>query len=395
MSRRQAQAVFLAIALSAGTLAPGATLGLAAHADVVHLPASVAAEPEPADAPPAAAEAAAPAEPSGEKPKGNAFVRALTAPFRALGRLFGGGRRKSSSAAKRREEQPAGAAHRPETARAVEVTATKLPSAPRINFALARTRVTMPLLVAEPAPAAPTVASVAVAPPAQPSDPAAGAQPPVNLVRPDEQTRAAMNPGMWVPVIEGIAKDPLTQGRALLEHGYISEAISELSIAAAGTENLVEANNLLGLAYDRLGDHSSAVQSYERALVVAPKDPVLLANLGYSLYLSNDFGGAVKRLRQAAKLAPELSVVHNNLGIVQARLGKYDEAFRSFARATNEYDAHVRLASILEFERRDKQAIKHYEAALRMQPNTSAVLERLVALYERTGDRTKADTARR
>ncbi len=76
-------------------------------------------------------------------------------------------------------------------------------------------------------------------------------------------------------------------------------------------------------------------------------------------------------------------------------MGKYDEAYKYFVIASNDYDAHLKLASILEDHGRDRDAIKHYEAALAMQPDASAILERLVALYERTGERDKADTARR
>ena len=198
-----------------------------------------------------------------------------------------------------------------------------------------------------------------------------------------------------MPVIDGIPPDPLSQGRALLHHGYVHEAISQLSIASSVGDNLVEANNLLGLAYDRLGWHREAIEAYERALSVRPNDAVVLANLGNSHYAAMNYGAALKRLQQAARLSPATAVIHNNLGVVQARAGKYDDAFKSFARAGGEYDAHVKLADILETVKRDREAAKHYEAALRLQPGTNALLERLVAIYERTGERTKADTARR
>jgi Flp pilus assembly protein TadD len=203
-------------------------------------------------------------------------------------------------------------------------------------------------------------------------------------------------PKIWIPVIEGISKDPLTQGRALLEHGYVQEAVAELTVAATQVgPDLAQANNLLGIAYDRMGWHKQAAEAYNRALTVAPKDPTVIANLGYSLFLSNDYAGALKRLKQASKLAPGTPVIYNNLGVVTASMGKYDEAYKYFAIASNDYDAHLKLASILEDHRRDRDAIKHYEAALALQPGTSAILERLVALYERAGERDKADTARR
>jgi Flp pilus assembly protein TadD len=226
--------------------------------------------------------------------------------------------------------------------------------------------------------------------------PAVQASEGARIVRPAEADASRPEPGMWIPVIKGIPTDPLSQGRALLEHGYVQEAISELSIAAAQVgPGLVEANNLLGLAYDRLGWHRQAAEAYQRALTFAPKDPVVLANLGFSLYLADDYQGALKRLKEASKLAPGTPVIYNNLGIVLARVRRYDEAYKYFAIASNEYDAHLKLAGILEDQRRDKEAARHYEAALLIQPGASAVLERLVAVYERTGQRDKAETARR
>jgi Flp pilus assembly protein TadD len=214
----------------------------------------------------------------------------------------------------------------------------------------------------------------------------------VRIVRPGESFPQRE---MWIPTIEGIPRDSLSQGRALLQHGYLNEAIAELSIAATVGPNLVESNNLLGLAYDRRGWHRMAIECYERARSLAPKDAAVLANLGYSLYLDNDYSAALKRLKQAERLMPGVPVIANNIGVVQARRGQFDEAFKSFARASGDYDAHLKMAGIFEMVKRDKDAIKHYEAALRIQPDASAVLEHLAALYDRTGRKTEAEAARR
>ena len=46
----------------------------------------------------------------------------------------------------------------------------------------------------------------------------------------------------------------VAQGRALLEHGYVQEAVAELTVAATQVgPGLVEANNLLGIAYVQAG----------------------------------------------------------------------------------------------------------------------------------------------
>lgn len=364
----------------------GALSALAALAISVALviPPTVLSKTVGADASPSAVSAPVRgegAEDERKKDEGNAFVRAITAPFRALGRLFGGGKKKEQ--AKKRERTPSTG----QTASA-PVQERQQHDASNAPVETART---------VPSERATSAVAPKPAPPAVVADEreATSAK---KVVRPNDFIEGRRKQGLWVPVIEGIPKDHLSQGRALLEHGYLNEAIAELSVAATmvgnGT-NLVEANNLLGLAYDRLGWHQRAKECYERALTVAPKDPVVLANLGNSLYLSNDLNGALKRLKQAAELAPRMTVVHHNIGIVQARRGNFDDAFKSFARASNEYDAHLKVAEILATERRDRDAVKHYEAALKLQPGTSAVLERLVALYEHTGQHDKAETARR
>ncbi len=312
------------------------------------------------------------------KRKEGGFARAILAPFRALARLFGGGKKSAKQEARKKDVKTPGAVAAP----AVVVAETSEPQEKKDKQEQ------------QPVDVGAEVGRAAAPPTDYVPQPAAMPAESTPIVRPAE-ARPAPQPEMWVPVIEGISKDPLSQGRALLQHGYLSEAVSELTIAAAFADNLVEANNLLGLAYDRMGRHRAAIEAYERALSVAPNDAVVLANLGNSYYLEANYVEALKRLKKAARLSPATPVIHNNLGIVQARIGRYDDAFKSFARAGGDYDAHVKLADILETAKREKDAAKHYEAALRLQPGTNALLERLVAIYERTGRRDKADTARR
>jgi Tfp pilus assembly protein PilF len=392
-------ALALALALSAATIAPQTTLATwrVSNASTSRAATSRSRDADKSTAsPPDSSDEDAPEQ----KRKGNGFARALGAPFRALAHLFGGGKKSTSEEAKRRKTSTpqttvATTEASPATVVPAQSTQEVMPAAPLVNKAEVKTTARKVNVNERVGGArAPEVMSPPSPPPAAASAtrPAGGAR----VVRPDEAGAIVEPPKMWIPVIEGISKDPLTQGRALLEHGYVQEAVSELSIAATQVgPTLGEANNLLGIAYDRLGLHKQAVEAYNRALTVSPKDPVAIANLGYSLYLANDYAGALKRLKQASKLAPGTPVIYNNLGIVTAALRNYDEAYKYFAIASNDYDAHLKLASILEDQHRDRDAIKHYEAALAMQPGASAILERLVALYERTGERDKADTARR
>lgn len=304
---------------------------------------------------------------------GNGFVRAITAPFRAIARIFGGGKknkRESSTAeaavkvggdAGTNENATRVAANNRDAKKKREKAAKKSESA---------ARVVVESTSAAKESAQPVAANSASETARQPSE-------------------------AFAPVVEGVPPDSLSQGRALLESGRLNEAIAQLSIAATVGPDLLEANNLLGQAYDRRGWHTLAQQCYERALEAAPKDPRTLANLGYSLYLSDNYALALKRLKQAARIAPFDARITANIAQVHFRLGNYDDAFKNFARISNNFEARVKLARLFEGTSRPTEAIKQYERALKLQPDAPAVLESLAALYQQTGRTREAEATRR
>jgi tetratricopeptide (TPR) repeat protein len=206
----------------------------------------------------------------------------------------------------------------------------------------------------------------------------------------DSRTTSAENPTDE----GGTAKDYLARGRTLLDEGRLNEAVRELSRAVSLDSRLSEAHNLLAVAYDRKGLHDRARESFERALDHEP-DAQTLNNLGYSLYLNGNYRAAVARLKRAAKLAPADERIWNNLALAQCRLGKYDDAYRSFARSGGEYQGRLNVAAMLERAGREEQAIEHYEAARRAQPQSEFVLRRLSELYARNGHRAEAASVAR
>jgi Flp pilus assembly protein TadD len=190
------------------------------------------------------------------------------------------------------------------------------------------------------------------------------------------------------------AREHLNEGRTLLAAGRINEAIAELSLAASLDPSLSEAHNLLGVAFDRKGMPEQARGAYERAVKVEPEDAQTLNNLGYSLYLNGNYRAAVDRLKRASKLAPADERILNNLALAQCRLGKYKDALKSFTRAGGELMGRINTATMLERAGRDTEAIEQYEAALRINTNSSVVLSRLADLYERYGRTGEAQAAR-
>jgi Flp pilus assembly protein TadD len=183
----------------------------------------------------------------------------------------------------------------------------------------------------------------------------------------------------------GTARDHLALGRALINSGQINEAITELSQALSLDPKLIEANSLLGLAYDRKGMHDRAKDFYERAVKADKEDAQTLNNLGFSLYLNGNYRAAVDKLKKAAKLAPADQRILNNLALAQCRLGKYEDAYKSFARAGGEVTGRLNTATMLERAGRNDEAIAHYEAVRRLQPTNAVALRRLADLYASVG----------
>lgn len=188
----------------------------------------------------------------------------------------------------------------------------------------------------------------------------------------------------------GSAGDYVERGRAHLEAGRLNEAVAELSRAASLDPKLSQAHSLLAVAYERKGLRERAGDSYRRSVDADDRDPEALNNLGYSLYLGGNYRAAVDKLKRAARLAPADARILNNLALAQTRLGKYDDAYRNFARAGGEFNAHANVAALLIRAGREERAVEHLEAARRIQPDSQNVLRQLAEAYEQTGRADKA-----
>lgn len=266
-----------------------------------------------------------------QKKKGNSFARALGAPFRALGRLFGGGDKK-----------------KPESS-----SARKISDKDAATFESAKiTRVRDARLEAPEA------------------DPATA-------------------------VVKAPVEGHLQNGRYLLNAGKVNEAIAELTAAQSVDPKSAEIQNLLGVAYGSKGMNDRALKAFEAAVRADKDNAQYLNNYGYLLLQTSNFEAALKQLKRAAKLSPNDARIWNNLAIAQCQREKFDEAYQSFVRAVGEYDAHVNMSAQLLAQGRGQEAIKHLEVANSLRPESVEVLARLAGLYRMTGRITDAENARR
>jgi len=203
----------------------------------------------------------------------------------------------------------------------------------------------------------------------------------------------ARNPSVKKDTSDASAKEHLEAGREYLLQDRYNEAISELSLATSLDPKLTEAHNLLGVAYGKKGFADRAKESFERAVKIE-EDADTLNNLGFSLYQNGNYRAAVDRLKRAAKLAPADERILNNLGLAYCRLGKIDEAYKAFARATGPVNGNLNTAKMLERFGREDTAIRYYEAARAIEPANTIALRRLADLYQRLGRTADSENAR-
>ena len=203
----------------------------------------------------------------------------------------------------------------------------------------------------------------------------------------------ARNDGEKTMTPASSAREYLDQGREFLSAGNYNEAISALSMAVSLDPKLTEAHNLLGVAYDKKGFSDRARDSFERA-VKLEEDADTLNNLGFALYQNGNYRAAVDRLKRAVKLAPADERILNNLGLAYCRLGKIDEAYKAFVRATGPLSGNLNMAKMMERFAREDDAIRYYEAARQIDANNTMALRRLTDLYQRVGRSAEADSAR-
>jgi len=91
-------------------------------------------------------------------------------------------------------------------------------------------------------------------------------------------------------------------------------------------ENAARNANLLGLAYDGLGDHDRARQMFQASLRSAPRAPAVLMNLGFTELKAGRPDVAEKRFSEALFLSPTLAPALDGLAQALDRQGKTSRA---------------------------------------------------------------------
>ncbi len=140
------------------------------------------------------------------------------------------------------------------------------------------------------------------------------------------------------------------------------------------------AHRRMGGAFDRLGRFAQAEAHYRDALKFNPDDPKVWNDSGYSDYLQGRWGDAERNLKMAAKLDPDNPRYQTNLGLTLAAAGKTDEALAALSKAGGSAVGHANLGYILASLGKTDEARKHYQSALKLQPDLAPVRIALATL---------------
>jgi type IV pilus assembly protein PilF len=163
---------------------------------------------------------------------------------------------------------------------------------------------------------------------------------------------------------------------AYFAQGQTNTALDEVKLALQSNPNSVEAYNLRGLIYARLGDDAQADDSFKQALRINPRDADSLHNYGWYQCQQKRYGEAQALFTQVLALpqfrdAPRTLLVQ---GVCQARAGNMVEAERTLQRAfeidPSNVAVEVNLAEVL-YRRAEYERARFYIGRVNKEPEQS------------------------
>jgi Flp pilus assembly protein TadD len=192
----------------------------------------------------------------------------------------------------------------------------------------------------------------------------ASQQPPA----PPEQTRAEAD-------FEAGAKRPPTaktmfaMAQILATQGKDSDAQFVLKKIIAEHPEFLPAYCELAELQMRSRRVEDAVRILNSGLRLAPRDPVLINDLGMCQLMSGDCATALQTFTRACGLAPDEARYRANMAAALGLLGRYDEALSLYQDVMAPADAHYNLAVLCDARHDTLRADSEYKrAALLAQP---------------------------
>jgi hypothetical protein len=136
------------------------------------------------------------------------------------------------------------------------------------------------------------------------------------------------SPGELTPKVTEDFLFHLYRGGELLLDGRVREAKDELEQALRLKPRDTKGQDLLGLAYFRLGNYPRAIEIYEELLALYPNDKILSQNLSLCYLRSGQAERAQALLEEVAHLQPDPRRPWSHLGLATPRRGDSEKTMR-------------------------------------------------------------------
>jgi tetratricopeptide (TPR) repeat protein len=154
---------------------------------------------------------------------------------------------------------------------------------------------------------------------------------------PQEPQSPAATPAEQAPPSEVVDQTPQqieeTRAKILIAEKRYDEAIKAYDQLLIEQPNNARFANMLGVAYQQVGELGKARKAYQRATRLDPNFADSYNNMGTTWYQEKNYRKAARMYLKALKVDPTLAPAYANLGFSYFSDRKYPEAIDAFNRA--------------------------------------------------------------
>lgn len=174
---------------------------------------------------------------------------------------------------------------------------------------------------------------------------------------------------------------------ALMEAGQYGPAVDHANTAIELGPQNSHAYLTLGTIYIRQGKLDAAIETLNKAHALTPNDVLIHVNLASVYGQKGQTDSAMKHALRAIELDPDDAQARLNLGTLYAQLNRPDDALREISRAVelapHSAIARTNLGFLLMGKGKFAEALTHFEAALKSNPNYPQAAEgRRIAMQQ-------------
>jgi tetratricopeptide (TPR) repeat protein len=150
-----------------------------------------------------------------------------------------------------------------------------------------------------------------------------------------------------------------------------------------------QANHIMAVGLERLGELSKAVRFYERALALDPTDHEIYFNLGLVAWRLKMLDGAERLFRIYIEHVPDKADGYNNLGGVLRDKGKCDDAIELLRSAIYQFPEEPQLwnslGTVVLETANTADAMTFFQEAIRLKPDYARAHHNIGYLYNHIG----------